>query len=248
MIKYKSMPETSVAEEYSTPELFTADLMGGDRGAEAKAALLNAALSEFGRLGLEGARTREIAKRAGQNMAAISYHFGGKEGLYLALVEALTNYINRSLKPVVSEAEQFLKKSDVSKDEIISQVRNVLDVWIDAVLAHEETLEGSLIVIREQMLPTSAFDLIFERVIGPIHKVLSRLLAHAFGWTPDSQEAAIQAHCLIGQVLVFRAGRETIMRRTGWKTLGKREVSRIRATVHQHFDSFVIANQNSSPP
>lgn len=238
---------SNISEEHPTPELFTAELLGGDRGSEAKAALLNAALAEFGRLGLEGARTREIAKRADQNMAAISYYFGGKEGLYLALVEAFTGYINLRLKPAVIKAEEALKDGETDRQEFISLIRHVLDIWIDAVLGHEETLEASLIVIREQMLPTSAFDLIFERVIGPIHRVLSHLLARAFGWPPDSQEAAIQAHCLIGQVLVFRAGRETIMRRTGWKTLGKQEVDSIRTAVHQHFDSFVADNLNNSP-
>src|SRR3984893_2334354 len=48
-----------------------------DRGAETRARLIEAALDVFGRLGLEGATTREIGKQAGVNLAAIVYHFGG---------------------------------------------------------------------------------------------------------------------------------------------------------------------------
>ena len=42
-----------------------------DRGAETRAQLIEAALDVFGRRGFEGASTREIAKAAGANLAAI---------------------------------------------------------------------------------------------------------------------------------------------------------------------------------
>lgn len=50
-------------------------------------ALLDAALQEFAAKGLAGARVSEIAERAGVNKQLISYYFGGKDGLYQALVE-----------------------------------------------------------------------------------------------------------------------------------------------------------------
>ena len=50
-------------------------------------ALLDAALVEFAAKGLAGARVEAIAARAGVNKQLISYYFGGKEGLYDALIE-----------------------------------------------------------------------------------------------------------------------------------------------------------------
>lgn len=50
-------------------------------------ALLDAALAEFSERGQAGARTSSIAARAGVNKQLISHHFGGKNGLYRALVE-----------------------------------------------------------------------------------------------------------------------------------------------------------------
>ena len=50
-------------------------------------ALLDAALAEFAEHGRAGARTSAIAARAGVNKQLISHHFGGKDGLYRALVE-----------------------------------------------------------------------------------------------------------------------------------------------------------------
>jgi AcrR family transcriptional regulator len=50
-------------------------------------ALLDAALVEFSAKGRAGARVSEIAARAGVDKQLISYYFGGKDGLYAALVE-----------------------------------------------------------------------------------------------------------------------------------------------------------------
>lgn len=53
-----------------------------------RAALLDAALEEFAAKGFAGARVRDIAQRAGVSKDLIAYHFGGKEGLYLAVQQA----------------------------------------------------------------------------------------------------------------------------------------------------------------
>ena len=52
-----------------------------------RAAILDAALVEFGEHGYAGARTGAIARRAGVNAQLISYYFDGKEGLYKALTQ-----------------------------------------------------------------------------------------------------------------------------------------------------------------
>jgi TetR/AcrR family transcriptional regulator len=48
--------------------------------------ILDAALAEFADRGYAGARVRSIADRAGVNSQLISYYFGGKEGLYQAIL------------------------------------------------------------------------------------------------------------------------------------------------------------------
>lgn len=57
----------------------------GDR---TRAALLEAGLEEFAAKGFAGARVRDIAARAGVSKDLIAYHFGSKDGLYLAVQDA----------------------------------------------------------------------------------------------------------------------------------------------------------------
>jgi TetR/AcrR family transcriptional regulator len=63
----------------------------GSRGEpeKTKAAILGAALEEFAREGVAGARTDEIARSAGVNKALLYYYFKDKDGLYAAVLEQI---------------------------------------------------------------------------------------------------------------------------------------------------------------
>lgn len=57
-------------------------------GERSRVALLDAALEEFSAKGFAGTRVRDVAARAGVSKDLIAYHFGNKEGLYLAVQRA----------------------------------------------------------------------------------------------------------------------------------------------------------------
>ncbi|MDP6953117.1 MAG: helix-turn-helix domain-containing protein, partial [Alphaproteobacteria bacterium] len=53
-----------------------------------RARILEAAKTEFAELGLGGARVDGIAVRAGVNKRMLYHYFGGKDDLFLAVLEA----------------------------------------------------------------------------------------------------------------------------------------------------------------
>src|SRR6266478_165275 len=72
-----------------------------ESGLHAKQRLIEAGLEIFGAFNLEGATTRQLAERAGVNQAAIPYYFGGKEGLYLAVIEHVITHKASRVRPVL---------------------------------------------------------------------------------------------------------------------------------------------------
>ncbi len=55
--------------------------------------ILETALDVFAEYGFDGTSTREICKRAGVNVAALNYHWGSKENLWLATCEVITRRV-----------------------------------------------------------------------------------------------------------------------------------------------------------
>lgn len=55
--------------------------------AKTKASILKAAVSEFAAKGYSGARTDQIAKRAKSNIRMLYHYFGGKDDLYVCVLE-----------------------------------------------------------------------------------------------------------------------------------------------------------------
>lgn len=68
-------------------------------------ALLQAGAGLFAERGFDGVPIEAVAERAGVNKALISYHFRGKRGLYVAILESTFAEVRARLSAVDGEAE-----------------------------------------------------------------------------------------------------------------------------------------------
>lgn len=83
-------------------------------------------------------------------------------------------------------------------------------------LTQDDTVNLSKFISREQLAPTAAYHLIHQQVIAPLHHYLTRLIAAWTGCEASDTQMILHTHALLGEVLAFRLGRETILLRTGW--------------------------------
>ena len=196
--------------------------------------LVDAALPIFGLRGLEGASTRVIAKAAGKPMSAITYHFGGKEGLYLACAR----HISETLGLLIGAAAD--EQAITDRAEARGKIGQLMSLLVNAMLRHE-TAPFVRFIVREQQEPTAAFDIIYA---GGLGRALSRLCALlgviADGRIPDI-EVRVRVIALMGQVMGFRVGRAATLRLTGWTDLGEMERALIDRVIQSHLGA--ILNQ-----
>ena len=198
------------------------------RGPLARAALIRAGVQVFGENSLASATTREIAQLAGQNISAIAYYFGNKEGLYFAVAHHICDTLVERLGPLLDEIEAQLGQGTHEPEVCLHMFGRLIGASLST---HQEMLTVTSIVVKEQMHPTKAFDILYEGCLERLHQVGARLIEAYTGEPPGQQETVLRFHALLGQSLAFRFARETIVRRAGWTDIGPPQVDLIAQVV-----------------
>lgn len=92
--------------------------------------IIEAATVLFALEGLHGTSTRDIAKKSGLNLSLISYYFGGKEGLYRAVIQEFMLKAAAQIETVVNEFEQDEVSAKSVKKAIQSFVNTLIDMRV----------------------------------------------------------------------------------------------------------------------
>jgi TetR/AcrR family transcriptional regulator, regulator of cefoperazone and chloramphenicol sensitivity len=203
---------------------------------DAKQRLIEAGLEIFGALNLEGATTRQLAERAGVNQAAIPYYFGGKEGLYLAVIQYMLEHKGARVLPVAEEIRREITGRQLTPEQALALVRKLFSTIVRVLLEDQATTTWARIIVREQMQPTKAFDLVYERLIRHVHEALTALLAIVLQRKPADPIVILRAHMLVGHIIIFLAGRETIRRRLNWERYTATQIKQIQQAIGEQLD------------
>lgn len=190
------------------------------------ATLLQTAVEQFGRLGFEGASTRDIARASGTAMSSITYHFGGKEGLYLAAADHIAESIATMQAPVL---EAVKAAGAPSREAAVEALLAIIDSMAQMMLAPESE-DWARFIIREQQAPTEAFERLYKGVMEKVLVVVIGLLARV---RPDYDDRTLRASAilLVGQAMMLRAGRAAVCRALGAGTIDAPLAQLLRAQL-----------------
>jgi TetR/AcrR family transcriptional regulator len=165
-------------------------------------ALLQAGAELFSERGFDGVPIEELAARAGVNKALISYHFRGKRGLYVAILESAFASLAERLRAIetgTKSAHDTLRAFLGTFDRFTRErpgfptlfMREVLAAGIDeAVLPHLLEIIG----FSRRLAERGAREGVFRRV-DPLlfHLTLVGSLIFFFATEPARRKAAAQA-------------------------------------------------------
>ena len=198
---------------------------GNDTPTGSRAALLDAALHLFGRKGYAATSTREIAGRAGANVALIAYHFGGKEGLLAACAEEVARRITLVAGAPADHA-------GLMPAEAVRRIEGLVRIMVTFLLTRTEAGDLVAFIVQELALRSGAsVDTLYSRLIEPKHRELCQLWGLATGQPPEAEATRLAVFAAIGQVVYFRIGLPVVSRRLGWETVGPAEAAAIAETV-----------------
>src|ERR1700744_1640925 len=140
--------------------------------------LLEAAGGVFAGGGFRNATVRAICQRAGANVAAINYHFGDKETLY---VEVLRYAHGKAL-------DKYPLLLDVAED---APPEKKLHAFVHSLLLRifekgPNSWHGRL-MSREMIEPTAALDALIEERIRPTHSALAKIISEILKCSPTDE-------------------------------------------------------------
>ena len=203
--------------------------------------LLDAGLKAFGERGFDAVSTRELVELAKVNQSAIPYHFGGKEGLYMAVVEDLVATVQGSVGVTAKRIQDRLEEGPITLAEGEALIAALVGKMVELLVGAGQAPLRAAFVIRELMHPSAVFDLLYQGYMRQVHTTVTRLVATLLDDDPNSKTSIVRAHALLGQVLVFGAGRELIRRRAGWKTFNDSHLRQITQVVTETFVASIRA-------
>jgi AcrR family transcriptional regulator len=205
--------------------------------------ILDAALDLFGERGLNGVTVRDIAGRAQVNVAAISYHFGGKDELYREVAGMVIGSIETRVRGRVGH---LLEKPPRDAESALAALEDFASTIVDVIVGPPEMRRVARFIIREQMQPTFAFETLYG-VLTRMHGAATQLFALAAGLDPQGAEPKLRVFLMIGQVLFLRIAEQAVLRRMELERYDEAFLTEVKAIARQNVRAMVAAAKEGRP-
>jgi AcrR family transcriptional regulator len=198
-----------------------------------RAEIIEVATHEFADQGYAGARVDEIAAKTRTTKRMIYYYFGGKEGLYLAVLEQAYRHI-RSL-------EQQL---DVDHLEPVDALRQLAELTFDHHESHQDFVR--LVAIEnihyaQHLLRSRSREVLAAPALDVLTRIMER--GRATGEFRDDLDA-LDVHMVISAFCVFRGAN-----RYTFQAIFDRDLldPRLRDHLRRMIGDLVVAHLTARP-
>lgn len=169
-----------------------------------KERLLHAATRVFADRGFKETTVRDICSLAGANVAAVNYHFGGKDKLYSAV---LGNFLSSAFSRFPLDVG--VGPDSLPEDRLKAYIRG----FLYRLLGNGDPLYEKLgkLLMAEILEPSEHFDTMSERYIRPTYETLQHIVAELL---QDADEDIVHrcAGSIVGQCLLFDHAKGIIQR------------------------------------
>ena len=151
---------------------------------ETRARLLSVASAMFAERGVDAVSVRDVCTAAGANVAAVAYHFGGKEGLHLEALRASLRGMRERVLPRLLPADP---------DPVVRLLAHI-GAFAAAMLGPEADAVAPRMILRELARPSVALRRVAEEFLRPNFEELRALVAEIAGIRAESD--ALDLHVL----------------------------------------------------
>lgn len=170
--------------------------------------LLIAGLALFSKHGFNGVSIRELAAQANANSSMITYHFGGKKGLYLAVYQYIADLLNKKVTAVFIDNEAIInhldsQNNDQKNNTILAILKEISDRYMTLMLG-PNSISMAKLLLAEQDEKSEAYMILYNGYIHPVLNHIANLLGKLI--SEDAQSIRVKTLTInfIAQHTVWR--------------------------------------------
>jgi AcrR family transcriptional regulator len=163
--------------------------MGVAKEQKTRGRLLQVAMALFAERGFEKTTMAAISEQAEANIAAVNYHFGDKQALYLAALRAAFAQANTSFPVVLAE-------EGVSPEQ---RLRHYIAAQISQIFSAADAGYLCRMLAKEFAEPTFAIDMIFSELISQNQAQMWNIVSSILGPKVPEQQVHLAMVSVVAQ-------------------------------------------------
>ena len=172
------------------------DISNGDTEKQVKDRLFDTAEGLFAEKGFDGTSIREITSQAKCNLAAVNYHFGGKEKLYSEVFRrrmiAMRDVRIASIEKVMSQTDH-----EPTLEELI---RAFATAFLEPLLDKSSGRRVLKLMVREMHDPHLPRKMFVEELAAPTLSALGKAMAKLYPGL-DQRKIVLSIMSIVGQLV-----------------------------------------------
>jgi len=208
----------------------------GGRSGKTRQDIIDAAGQLFADQGFKATTISQICKAADVNQAAVSFHFGGKEQLYIDLVRYGFEYVESEIPwpnwepgtPPTTKLHDFVQ------------------TFLRRAVANHEPRWKCQIIMREMVEPTKALEEFARDHVQPANAILDSILQELLPGDFPPDRRLLIAQSIFGQVLFYRFARPVLQVVLAGNEMLRFEEPQIQILA-DHITAFTLAALGAVP-
>ncbi len=162
--------------------------------AKTRLQLIEAAGEVFAEVGYQNATVREICRRADANVAAVNYHFGDKENLYIEVIRF-------SHQKGYEKYPLFLDVPPTAPAE--KRLHAFIHSLLLRIFEKDSTGWHGRVMSREMIEPTAALESLIEERMRPMSVELSSLVAEIMKCPATDERVKFSGLSIVSQCVFY---------------------------------------------
>ena len=199
---------------------------------ETREKIIETAIYEFAVKGYEPTATRDILAKAKANVAAISYYFGNKNGLYAEVLKRILIRINQKFTDEMEEYQSELSlRPCPKKSEAL--LKRFIQGFVELFCSDKLTTAMCMIFVREYVEPSPSFKELFQGLNTHYRQIFVDLLVDANEGKMSYKEAVLQVVMLFSSIFMLVSRKKIILDAMQWKEYTPNAVDEILTVFYR---------------